>query len=184
MEILGWGLFIVALMLGGAVCFAMTRPDEFLIHRELSIQARPDSIYPQLESFHQWVHWSPWEDLDLSMKRTHTGPEKGPGAGYAWEGNSKVGQGQMEIVEVTPNRRLQLKLTFLKPFKAENRVSFDLVPTGPATQVKWSMTGKNPFMMKVMGLFLNMDALVGKDFEKGLTRLKNWVENGVSTKPK
>ena len=110
------------------------------------------------------------------MKRTYGGPPSGPGAAYAWEGNKNVGKGRIEIVEAVPPSRLGLKLDFEKPFKAHNRVAFTLVPRGEATDVTWTMTGDTPFFGKIIHVFMDMDRIVGKDFDQGLANLKAAAE--------
>ena len=55
---------------------------------------------------------------------------------------------------------------------SHNRAAFDFQPVGSGTQVTWSMDGPSPYIAKVMGLFFNMDRLIGGDFETGLANLK------------
>ena len=123
-----------------------------------------------------WAGWSPWEQLDPAMQRTHSGAARGVGAKYAWEGNRKVGQGSMAIVESTPPLRLAVQLDFIKPFEGHNVAEFALAPSGSATTVIWAMYGPSPLVMRVMGLFVSMDQMMGKDFEAGLASLKAVVE--------
>jgi len=156
--------------------FAATRPDQFRIVRKAHIKAPPDRVFAKLNDFHQWISWSPWEELDPAMTRMHSGAASGPGAKYAWEGNKKVGQGSMEITSAEPPRKLDLKLDFIKPFEAHNTTEFLLEPRDGGTDVTWTLNGTNPYMMKVMGIFMNMDKMVGKDFEKGLDKLKKQSE--------
>ena len=156
--------------------FAATRPNDFRTQRRAHINAPPDRVFANLVDFRQWAAWSPWEALDPSMKKTHSGASTGPGAVYAWEGNSKVGTGRMEITAAEPARSVTIKLDFLKPFEAHNTTVFLLEPRDGGTDVTWTMSGARPFMMKVMGIFMNMDELVGKDFEKGLGSLQEVSE--------
>jgi hypothetical protein len=109
------------------------------------------------------------------MKRTFGGPQSGPGATYAWTGNSKVGEGKMEILDSSPSK-VTIKLDFLKPFEAHNTATFALNSGGDNTNVVWSMDGPTPFLSKVMQVFMNMDAMIGKDFEQGLANLKAAAE--------
>ncbi len=163
---------IIALILG----VAATRPSTFRITRAATIAAAPGQIFPLLDDFHAWARWSPWEKMDPAMQRTHSGAARGVGAKYAWTGNKKVGEGSMEILESTAPLRLKVKLDFLKPFEAHNVAEFSLAPTGSDTTVTWSMSGPSPLMFRVMGLFMSMDAMVGKDFEAGLANLRAQVE--------
>jgi hypothetical protein len=110
------------------------------------------------------------------MKRTFSATTAGKGATYAWEGNKDVGQGSMEIVEsITPNK-VALKLDFVKPFEAHNMVVFTLEPKGGTTNATWAMEGPVPYFAKIIHVFLDMDSMVGKDFEAGLANLKAAAE--------
>jgi hypothetical protein len=110
---------------------------------------------------------------------TYDGPPVGTGAGYTWAGNNKVGEGRMTISESRPNEFIRFQLDFLKPFKATNTAEFTFKPEGNQTFVSWSMTGKNNFMFKAAGLFMNMDKLVGGQFEQGLADLKSLCETAA-----
>jgi uncharacterized protein YndB with AHSA1/START domain len=163
-------LFVVVLL-----AVASTRPDVFQIQRSITINAPPDKVFPHINDFRKWDSWSPWEKMDPNLQRTHSGEPSGKGAVYAWEGNSNVGSGRMEILESQPPSRILIKLDFLKPFEAHNQAEFKMDGSGP-TNVIWTMTGPQAFPMKVMGVFMSMDSMVGKDFEKGLGSLKAVAE--------
>lgn len=153
-----------------------TKPDTFRVERSGSMKAPPDKVFALIEDFHKWTSWSPWEHLDQNLKRTYGGAESGQGATYAWQGNAQAGEGRMEILEAAPASRVVIKIDFLKPFEAHNQVEFALSGEDGGTRVVWSMTGPQPFMMKIMSVFMSMDKMVGKDFEKGLASLKAVVE--------
>ena len=157
------------------VVLASMKPDEFRIERSATINASPEKVLPLVNDFHNWPGWSPWEKLDPNLQRTFDGPASGKGAIYAWNGNDKVGQGRMEILESAPTQ-LDIKLDFIKPFASSNRTEFVLHPQGDATVVTWTMTGPSQFITKLMGVFFSMDKMVGKDFEKGLAQLKAAAE--------
>jgi uncharacterized protein YndB with AHSA1/START domain len=169
-------LAIIILLLGVVLGIAASKPDEFTVRRSTRIRATPDRIFPLIDDFHNWAAWSPWEKMDATMTKTFTGAPSGKGAVYEWSGNSKVGQGRMEIIDAAPPRNVGIKLDFMRPFKASNISEFTLEPQGDSTDVAWSMRGASPFMMKVMGVFMNMDNLVGRDFETGLANLKASAE--------
>lgn len=164
-------------VIAGILGYAATRPGPFRVARSARIDAPPDRVYAKINDFHQWSSWSPWEELDPSMTRTHSGAPSGKGAVYEWKGNKRVGRGRMEITESEPSRRVVIKLDFFEPFEAHNTVELTLVRVGEGTDVTWAMTGTNPYMMKVIGIFMNMDKMLGKDFEKGLARLKGQLES-------
>lgn len=151
---------------------AAMKPDEFSVVRTVVIDAPAERIFPHVNDFHAWTAWSPWEKMDPALNRTYSGPTSGKGAKYAWSGNKKVGSGSMEITESTAPSRVLLKLDFMTPFEAHNMTEFTFVPQGSGTKVTWAMRGPAPFMIKVMHVFMNMDAMVGKDFDKGLVDLK------------
>ena len=163
-------------IVAGILGFAATRPGPFRIQRSTQINMPPEEIFPILTDFRRWPEWSPWEALDPEMQRTLSGTATGKGAIYEWQGNKKVGRGRMEITDVAAPRKVTIKLDFFEPFEAHNITDFTLEPIGAGTDVIWSMEGVNPYMMKVMGLFMNMDKVVGSDFEKGLASLKRVAE--------
>ena len=167
---------VVVILIGVLLFYAATRPDDFRVERSIAINASPDRVFPSINDFHLWTGWSPWEEIDPELKRSYSGAASGRGTVYAWEGNNKVGKGRMEITESSSPSRVLIKLDVEKPFKANNMAEFVLDATGESTKVTWSMTGRSPFMMKVMGILMNMDRMVGGDFEKGLAKLKALAE--------
>jgi len=170
-------LLTLGLIMAAVVVVASAQSDTFRVERRSLIQASPDRIFPLISDFHAWSRWSPWEKLDPDLKRTFSGEAAGRGSVYSWEGNAKVGVGRMEILEAEAPSRLRIRLDFLKPFEAHNEAHFNLEPEGAATRVIWAMTGPRPFPMKVMGLFMSMDSMVGKDFEAGLANMKSLAES-------
>jgi carbon monoxide dehydrogenase subunit G len=162
----------IVVLLIGFLGFVQMRPNESTVTRSASIKAPPDKIEALVSDFHRWNEWSPWEKLDSAMKRTFSGAETGKGAIYEWNGNDKVGQGRMEILEVASASKVVIKLDFIKPFESSNTTEFDLVDKGELTEVTWTMKGKNNFMSKLFGVFMDIDSMVGKDFEQGLANMK------------
>lgn len=151
---------------------------EFEVVRSRSIEAPPTRIHGLIADLRAWRSWSPWEDHDPELRRSYSGAESGVGARYAWEGNRRAGKGSMEIVADEPER-VALRLTFEKPWKATNDVDFTLRPAGDgATDVSWRMRGENRGVAAVFARAMSMDRLVGRDFEKGLERLKAAAEGG------
>jgi len=169
-------LIVLVLIIGGFLIYAATRSDTFQVQRAATINAPPQKVFPLVSDFHNWPLWSPWEKLDPAMKKTISGSPSGKGAVYEWEGNSKAGKGRMEIVDAVPPSRVDIKLDFEKPFRSNNRTEITLAPEAAATRVTWTMTGPSAFMMKVMGIFMNMDTMIGKDFEAGLASMKAIAE--------
>lgn len=167
---------VLAIAIAVVLILAATKSDTFRIERSGTINAPADKIFAVLNDFRQWGGWSPWEHKDPDMKRTYGGPERGKGATYGWEGDKNVGTGRMEILEANTPSKLVIKLDFFKPFEAHNTAEFTMLPQGNATNVHWVMHGPANFMSKVMQVFMNMDKMVGKDFEQGLANLKQLTE--------
>ena len=168
-------LVIVVLLLG-VLAYAATKPDSMHVQRSATIKAPPNRIFPLINDFHSWSAWSPYEKLDPAMKTIFSGPANGKGAVYEWEGNSQVGQGRMEITDTSDPSRVTIKLDFIKPFEGHDVAVFALVPQGDSTTVTWTMDGRSPYVAKLMGVFVNMDNMIGKDFETGLANLKTIAE--------
>jgi uncharacterized protein YndB with AHSA1/START domain len=171
---------IVAIVLGVAVAIvlilAATKPDTFSVERSTSVTAPPEKIFPWIDDFHQWKSWSPYETKDPAMKRSYSGAASGKGAVYGWEGNKNVGSGRMEILDASMPSKIVIKLDFFTPFEGHNTAEFTMLPQGDATSVSWLMHGPASFMSKVMQVFMNLDHMIGKDFEAGLVNLKNITE--------
>jgi hypothetical protein len=169
-------LGVIVVLLLGIVVIASTKPNEFRVRRTARINAPVERIVPQINDFSNWVKWSPYDSLDPDMKKTLTGAPAGTGAIYEWEGNSKAGKGRMEILDSSPEH-IGIQLNFEKPFRASNIAEFTLAPNGNGTDVTWSMHGARPFASKLMGVFIDMDNFVGRDFERGLQNLKSVAEH-------
>ena len=163
------GLFLLLLIV------AATKPAAFRIERSMSIKAPPEKIFPLITNFHSWGGWSPWENIDPNLKRTYSGPASGKGAVYEWEG-PKAGKGRMEILDAPASSKVTIKLDFLKPFEAHNTAEFTLQSSGGTTTVTWAMFGPQAFIGKVMCVFINMDKMLGKNFEQGLASMKTLAE--------
>ncbi len=164
------GLAAVILLFVG---FVATRPSAFTYQRSAVLPVSADIAFPLVNDFRRWTEWSPWDGLDPQQRRTYSGPESGTGAGYHWVGNDQVGEGRMTITDSKRNEQVTIQLEFIKPFAATNTTSFAFSAAEGGTQVVWAMSGENNFISKAMGLFMDMDAMIGKDFERGLATLKD-----------
>ena len=167
---------IIAVLVAAILVYAAMQPDSFRVERSTSIKAPPEKIFSQINGFHQWEAWSPWEKIDPAVKRTYSGADSGKGAVYGWQGNKDVGQGRMEIVESTPSSNVLIKIDFMEPFEGHDMVQFTLQPQGDTTKVTQAMYGPSPFIHKVMSLFFSMDKMVGQKYEEGLASLKAIAE--------
>ena len=177
-------LFIIGAIIAIAaiLIYAVTRPNAFRIERYTLINASSEAIFAQLNNFHAWEAWSPWEKLDPAVKRTYSGADAGVGAKYAWVGNRELGAGNMEIIASTLNTSLIITIEFLVPFKAINTIEFNLTEEGSATKVTEAMYGPSPFVSKLMGLVFSMDKMVGSKFDEGLAAIKAIVEADTAAK--
>jgi hypothetical protein len=152
------------------------QPPTFHIERSVTIAAPPPVPHALVNDFHAWSGWSPWEKLDPTMKRSYDGPVAGVGAKYAWAGNDDVGEGRMTI-EQSSVRQIAIRLEFIEPFAATNRATFAFEPVTEGTKVTWAMDGDKNFASKAFGLVMDMDEVIGADFERGLASLKTLAES-------
>ncbi len=169
---IAFGLLAIVVII---LALATTKPDTFSVTRATTIKAPPEKIIPLIADFHNWTHWSPWDHLDPGMVRTFEGAPSGKGAVYGWKGNSAVGQGRMEVTDVTP-AKVDIKLDFIEPIASSNTAEFLLVPQGETTIVTWVMKGPMPFISKIMNVFVSMEKMIGPDFERGLAQMKAAAE--------
>jgi hypothetical protein len=167
------GLAVVLVALCG---FIATRPSSFTVQRTATLKASPDVAFALVNDFHHWSAWSPWDKLDPNQKRTFEGTATGVGSLYGWSGNDQVGEGRMTIEESKANELVRIKLEFLKPWQSTNSTSFTFSPAAEGVSVTWKMEGHNDFMGKAMSLFMDMDGMVGKDFENGLANMGKAAE--------
>jgi hypothetical protein len=166
----------IAAFIGVLLIVIVTRPDTYHVERSTTISASADTVYAQVADFHKWDAWAPWFKMDPNMKATYEGTQGTVGASYAWIGNDEVGAGKMTILAIEPSKRIDINLHFLKPFESVAKNGFVFEGTGKETKVTWSMDGKNDFMSKFMCLFMDMDKMIGADFEKGLADMKKVAE--------
>jgi uncharacterized protein YndB with AHSA1/START domain len=170
-------IIAVAVTAGFFLFKAARKPDRFHIFRAIRINAPASAIYPHIASMQRFTAWSPWQGKDLAAKQTMGPVAEGVGSWLEWKGNNKVGEGRMEVIEAAPPSQLAYRLTFLRPMKAVNRAEFTLTESGGGTDVAWAMTGDSPFMSKLFDAVMNMDKVVGRDFEEGLANLKRLAES-------
>jgi len=152
------------------------QPSEFRVARSATMSAPPPAVFAQVNDFHKWEAWNPWGKIDPAMQQTYEGAPAGIGAIYTWVGNKNVGEGRMTLTESRPSDLIRIKLEFFKPFAGTNIAEFTFKPAGNQTAVTWSMAGKNNFMAKAIHLFMNMDKMIGGQFETGLAQMKSIVE--------
>ena len=167
---------ILLVLLGALLLMASRQPDAFAIERSVVVAAPAETIYPNIADLHRWGAWSPYEKFDPQMKKVFNGTPGAAGASYYWSGNSKAGEGTITVRELMPPSKVTMQLDLLKPIEGHNVVEFNLEPAEGGTRVTWAMRGPNRFLSKVVGMFVNMDSMIGKDFEDGLASLKTQME--------
>jgi carbon monoxide dehydrogenase subunit G len=165
-------LVAVAIIVVVLVAVVVMQPSEFRVERSAVIPAPPAAVFAQINDLRRWEAWSPWEKVDPALKKTYDGPPAGVGASFAWAGNYEVGEGRVTITESRAPERVGIRLEMIEPMAATNAVTFTLAPEGAQTRVTWSMVGRNGFVSKAVGLVMDMDKMVGGQFEKGLANLK------------
>ena len=176
-EIIAIVAVVLAIAIATVLILAAAKPDTFSVERAISVKAPPEKIFPLINDFRRWRSWSPYENRDPAMKRSYSGAESGKGAVYAWEGNRNVGSGRMEILQASMPTTIVIKLDFFKPFEGHNTAEFTMLPQGDTTRLTWKMHGPAPLMSRVMQVFMDLDRMIGKDFEVGLANLKKLTEN-------
>jgi uncharacterized protein YndB with AHSA1/START domain len=169
-------IFIVVILVAGVLLHAANQPDAFRIERSASIKASPERIFALINDLRAFNGWNPYEKKDPNLKGRYSGPASGRGAAYAFDGNKDVGKGSLEILESAPPSKVTMRLAMREPFEVQNTVEFTLVPNGGDTRVTWAMQGPAPFIAKIIHVFIDMDRMVGKDFESGLASLKAIAE--------
>lgn len=176
LEIIAIIAVILAIAVAVVLVLAATKPGTLRVQRSTTIKAPAEQIFPLIADFHQWRRWSPYEEKDPAMKRTYAGAEHGKGAVYAWDGDKNVGSGRMEILETSSPSKIVIQLDFFTPIEGHNTAEFTMLPQGDVTHLTWTMSGCSNFMAKLMQVFMNLDKMIGKDFEVGLANLKKLTE--------
>jgi hypothetical protein len=165
-----------AVLIGGVLIAASTRPDGFRVQRSASVKASPEKIFPLINDLKSFNAWNPFNKKDPNIKGSYSGAASGAGAAYAFDGNRDVGRGRIEITDSRPASEVRMNLHMLSPMEGRNVVEFSLKPEGEATRVTWAIQGPMPYVSKLLSLFVDMDAMIGREFEQGLADLKNIAE--------
>jgi hypothetical protein len=171
---------VIAVVVLGFLGLVAMQPAEFSISRSATMNAPPEEVFAQVNNFHNWQGWSPWAELDPDAKYVFEGPSSGEGAIFRWAGNEKVGEGDMTITASKPAEEIRLTLHFVKPFEDTANTVFTFAPADDGTKVTWTMSGRNNFIGRACCLLMDMDAMVGGDFEKGLANIQKVVEAAPS----
>ena len=171
----------VVVVIGVFAVIVAMRPSDFRVERSAVVSAPAPVVFAQVNDLHNWDAWSPWAKLDPAAKQTFEGPRAGTGAAFAWAGNNQVGEGRMTITESRPNELVRFRLDFVKPFAGINAAEFTFKPQGDQTAVMWTMSGHQNFIAKAICMFMDMDKMVGRQFEQGLAQMKSVAEAANKT---
>lgn len=177
LRVLFIGLALFCIFFGGLLVLIASRPADYSIVRSTTIAASPQAVFDRVSDLRKWNDWSPWAKLDPNAKYSFSGPESGKGSAFSWSGNNEVGEGTMTITESTPPERVQFHMAFVRPMQDTSNTTFTFTPEGSGTKVVWTMSGKNNFVAKAMCLVMDMDKMVGGQFEQGLSNLKTLTES-------
>jgi len=175
LEFISIAAIAIAVLIAAILIYASTKPDTFHVERSINIKAPPETIFPFINDFHLWDAWTPY-NKDPAMKKFYSGNNSGKGAHYAWDGNKKVGKGDITILDSRPPSKLVFDLHMIKPFEGRNVATISLNTSGDSTNVTWSLDDKHNLILKTVSLFINLDRTIGNDFEVGLARLKAIAE--------
>lgn len=175
-------LIIFAVVVIALIAFIASRPSQYRVERSTTISASPDVVFAQVNDLRKWEAWSPWARKDPNAKMTYEGPAEGARSVMSWDGNKEVGAGRMTILDSKPNESVRIKLEFFKPFAGLATANFSFQPQADGTKVSWSMLGESNFLGKAICLVMDMDKMIGGDFEKGLAGMKAVSESAVVLK--
>jgi hypothetical protein len=165
----------VGALVGVLLVVAYLLPRQVHVERSVLVDTTPAVVFPLVDGFRRFNEFSPWAEADPNAKYVYGGPDTGVGARLEWSGDpNTVGSGSQEIVASEPNRLVKSKLDFGDQGVAE--ATWSLAPEDAGTRVTWAFDtdlGMNP-MARYFGLFF--DGMIGKDYEKGLAKLKTLAE--------
>ncbi len=174
-------MYIALYILGGLLLLILLlwiiSPKTYHVSRSIEIQKPKTVVFEHLKYLKKQEVWSPWQKKDPNMEKKFTGTDGTVGAISYWNGNKEVGEGEQEITKIIEGERVEGELRFLKPWKSVSDCYIQADEIGDGTKVTWGFSGKNAFPFSIMMLFMSMDKMVGKDFEEGLSELKQIVEN-------
>jgi hypothetical protein len=176
-------LLALAVILGILIVIVALQPPVYRVSRSITIVARAADVFAQVNDFHNWDAWSPWAALDPDASKKFEGPPAGAGAVFAWSGNKKIGQGQMTLTDSRPHELIRINLQFIRPFPSSSTAEFTFQAEGVQTLVTWSMAGRKNFISKAFCMFMDMDKMVGRDFERGLAQIKAVTETKRRLEP-
>jgi uncharacterized protein YndB with AHSA1/START domain len=169
---------VVFLIIGVLVVLVFITPTAFEVEREIVIDKPKAEVFAYLKQIKKQEQWGPWIKKDPKTKLTYKGTDGEIGFKSKWASDHQdVGHGVQEIKKIIEGERIDIQVRFKKPFEAisDSYMTTEDAGTGK-TKVKWGFTGSMPRPMNLMMLFIDMNAEVGKDFDSGLSSLKEIME--------
>ena len=163
---------LLAIVIVSIAGVGLSIESEVHVDRVITIEAKPKKIMKHLIDFRKFNTWSPWTAYDSNCKYSYSEKQSKVGATYNWEGNEEVGVGSMEILEIS-RTKVVMDLIYTAPWHSESVVYYVLGNSDNGTVVNWGYDGK---MSLLSTIFIDMDAVLGADYEKGLRSLKEMVE--------
>jgi hypothetical protein len=162
-------LAVLALAVVGVLVAAALQPTHYTVTRSRVVSATPEEIQPMLTDLRQWNTWNPWIEQEPTAHLEYSDPASGEGAWYTWEGEV-LGAGRMDVEAVSP-QEVRYSIAFTAPMESDAIIRIHMEPEAQGTRVTWTMEGDNDFMGKLFGVFMDMDSMIGADFERGLANL-------------
>jgi hypothetical protein len=178
MEIALVILAFLAGVVATVLLIAVRKPNTAHIQRSTYVDAPPSAIFPFVNDLRAHTSWSPFNQ-DPNMQRTYSGPATGVGSALDFA-DRKAGTGRIEITDTSQPTQVVFRLVMTKPMNCDNVIKFSLTPRGNGTDVSWAMTGRAPFMAKLMGTVVDCESMCGGFFEQGLATLKKLAESGAT----
>jgi hypothetical protein len=174
-------MYIFLSILGAIVAIfiilMLVAPKNYHVNRSIVIDRALPDVFQYIKHVKNQDDWSPWKKKDPDMKQTFSGVDGTVGFVSHWEGNKDVGTGEQEITKIEENKRLDTELRFFKPWKSQSDAYIEVEEADGGTNVTWGFSGVNKVPLNVMMMFMNMDKMIGKDFEEGLADLKRIMES-------
>jgi len=169
-------LIIVAAIIALPFIIALFLPKEYGVDRSIVVNAPKHEVFDYIKYIKNQDYYSKWVMTDPDMKKTFTGTDGAVGFIYAWNGNSKAGEGEHEITGIIDGERLNSEVRFIKPFKNVGHLYMVTEAlTEHSTRVTWGMTGKSGYPLNLMTNL--MKGALGKDLDVSLNNLKTILEN-------
>lgn len=169
-------LFIVAII-ALALIVALFVKKDFRAEKEVVINKPKQDVFNYIKHLKNQNEYGVWAKKDPNIKQDYTGTDGTVGFTSSWKGNSEVGEGSQSITKIEEGQRMEMELHFIKPFDSRSPAWMTTEEVSPTqTKVKWGMSGNMVYPFNILGLFMNMNEMIGKDLQTGLDNMKNILE--------